>query len=488
MAINFELVVEQSQKLVMTPALQQAIALLQYSTPELMDFIRQEAENNPLLEIREYEHEYEQEYEHSKDEEEKSEIIDDTTFETLEGNFNLDFSRSNAFDWNDYFNEELSYIEARRVSASARSDEGYIPIDLYTCNEKSLVEQLLFQLQISMLDKDDFIIGEYLIGNLDSYGYLQGEICEHADFLGVSTEKVLSVLRIIQKFEPSGVGARNLEECLLIQMEARPDTHPLAKIIVQTYLAEIAAGKHRFISRKTGISLKDLQNILDFIRTLNPKPGACLGGSGCVRYISPDVLAERVDGEYFITVNESIPKLSINSYYRDLILKDGEEMVQGFIKKRLDSALWLIRSIEQRRITLFRVTQEIVRFQKEFLEKGIHFLRPLTLKKVADALRIHESTVCRAIANKFVQTPRGLYPLKFFFTGGLCGPGGGMRSVHSVKTHLKQLIQDENPSSPYSDQEIEFLLKKDGINVSRRTVTKYRKEMDILPSYKRRRI
>lgn len=471
MTINFELIVEQSQKLVMTPALQQAIALLQFSTPELQDYIQDELVNNPLLDI--------QEQEPALENEDKS--IENENREDTES-----LSQDDFFDWSEYFSDEPAYYCERK--SAVRTEQEAVPIDRYSSSEKNLAEQLLFQLQMATLDKELFKIGEYLIGNLDSYGYLQGALGEHARYLQVSKEKMLSVLQIIQTFEPSGVGTRNLEECLLIQMKARTDTPPLAITLVQKYLKEIAGGKYRFISREMGISLKELQKLLDFIRTLNPKPGACLGGAEKVRYIVPDVLVEKVDGEYHITINDNIPNLCINPYYRSLFLQGGEENVQGFIKKYLDSALWLMRSIEQRRITLYRVTKEIVRIQEDFLDRGIHYLKPLTLKEVADLLEMHESTVCRATANKYVQTPRGLYPLKFFFSNGLCGTEGNVYSVRSIKTYLKELIQDENPASPYSDQKIQALLKAEGINVSRRTITKYRKEMSIPPSFKRRRV
>lgn len=471
MTINFELIVEQTQKLVMTPALQQAIALLQFSAPELQDYIQNEIINNPLLDTQDHEQEPEREKEIKSDENRIEDVF---------------FSRESSFDWSDYFSEEAVYHRERKTAV--RTEQEPVSIDLYSVNDKNLAEHLLFQLQISNLDKKRFSIGEYLIGNLDSYGYLRGEISEHARYLQVSEEEILDTLKIIQTFEPPGVGARNLEECLLIQMEARTDTPPLAKTLVQKYLTEIAGGKYRLISREMGISLKELQGLLDFIRTLNPKPGACLGGAEKVRYIVPDVLVEKIDGDYFITINDNIPNLCINPFYRNLFLQGGEESVQGFIKKRLDSALWLMRSIEQRRATLYKVTREIVRIQEPFLDHGIHHLKPLTLKEVADILGMHESTVCRATANKYVQTPRGLFPLKFFFSVGLCDTEGSVRSVLSIKSYLKELIQNENPSSPYSDQEIESLLKKEGISVSRRTITKYRKEMGIPPSFKRRRV
>jgi len=467
MVMNFELKMEQSQKLVMTMELQQAIALLQLSAVELMDYIQEEVMNNPLLEIQE------------------KEENDPETEKTLQ-NEQLTNSLENApFEWEEYFNDFEPSYDREKISLN----ENLSPFpDYLASQEKNLQEHLNFQLIMSQVSGKKYLIAEYLIGNLDSSGYLQGEIGEHAQFLGVEEAEVLEALELIQTFEPCGVGARTLKECLLLQLGEHNNVPPYAKAVVEGYLPEVARGRYREIAHKLGISLKELQDAVDFIRTLNPRPGAYLSGSGEIRYIVPDVIVEKVEGEYVIIINDNIPHLFINPFYQNLLRRGCEESVNSFIKKRLESALWLLKSIEQRRLTLYKVTEQIVKIQKPFLEKGIHFLKPLTLKDVADRIGMHESTVSRATANKYVQTPRGLYSLKFFFSSSVGGVKGEVYSALSIKALLKQLIEEEKPSSPYSDQQLKELLEKQGIQLSRRTVTKYRKELGIPASSGRRRL
>ena len=296
------------------------------------------------------------------------------------------------------------------------------------------------------------------------------------------------MLTLIQSFDPSGIGARTLEECLLLQLRERQDVPPAVELVIKGYLAEVAEGKYREIAGKLGINTKCLQDALDYIRTLNPKPGSYLGGAGDVRYVYPDIIVQKVEGEYVIIINDNVPQLFINPYYHNLLRQGKEEQISDFLKKRLESALWLIKSIEQRRLTLYRVTEQIVKIQEPFLEKGIHNLKPLTLKDIAQKLDIHESTVSRATTGKYVQTPRGLYPLKFFFSSGIDGLRGETYSVLSIKEHLKELVEKEDCNAPYSDQKIADQLQKHGIKVSRRTIAKYRKEMNIPASSRRRRL
>ncbi|RJX29456.1 MAG: RNA polymerase sigma-54 factor [Dethiobacter sp.] len=467
MVMNFELKIEQSQKIVMTLELQQAIALLQLSALELLDYIQEEVINNPVLEIQEKE---------------------ENDFETEKTSDNNPSNppENGSFEWEEYFNEFEPFYSRDKIefhkSTAASS------LDYFACQEKNLQEHLTFQLKMSLVSGKKYLIGEYLIGNLDSNGYLQGEVTEHARFLGVDDAEILKALELIQTFEPCGVGARTLQECLLLQLREHKDVHSFAKAVIEGYLPELARGRYREIAHKLGISMKELQEAVDFIRTLNPKPGAYLSGAGDVRYIIPDVIVEKVEGEYVIIINDNIPHLFINPFYQNLVRCGCEESVNSFIKKRLDSALWLLRSIEQRRLTLYKVTEQIIKIQKPFLEKGIYFLKPLTLKDVADKIGIHESTVSRATTNKYVQTPRGLYSLKFFFSSSIGGLKGEVYSALSIKAHLKELIEEEKHNSPYSDQQIKELLEKRGIQLSRRTITKYRKEMGIPASSQRRRI
>lgn len=467
MSMNFELKIEQSQKLVMTPELHQAITLLQFSALELVGYIQEELASNPLLEIEERE---------ENDGKGEKKGVDNGSG----GDENV------PFEWEDYFDDTEPYYH-RYSFEKADSEAEFPAFEHFVSSQKTLAEHLTFQLQLSAKNEREYAIGEYLIGNLSPCGYLQGDISEHARFLGAGEKEVLAVLELIQTFDPPGVGARNLQECLLLQLKEREHAPSLAEVIIKNYLEEVARGRLREIAHKIGACQKEVQEAVDFIRTLNPKPGSSLGGAEDVRYIVPDVIVEKVEGEYVIVINDNVPHLVISPFYKSL-LQQGEESLNSYIKKRLESALWLIKSIEQRRLTLYKVTEWIVSIQKEFLEKGIRYLKPLTLKEVADKIGIHESTVSRATANKYVQTPRGLYPLKFFFSSGIEGAEGEAYSVASIKSHLKELVENEDRASPYSDQKLTELLKERGIQVSRRTVTKYREEMGIPASFKRRRI
>ncbi len=471
MSLNFELKVEQSQKLVMTPELQQAIAILQLSSLELRGFVQEEMINNPLLELNE-------KIEHTEENGEKEET-DPLALE------NEKASDNTPLEWEEYLGDEEPYQRSWKYQ---KTGGDFSAVEYYISSEKNLQEHLLFQLHTSMAASKEILLGEYIIGNLDSSGYFQGEVAEHARFLGVREDEVVKALELIQSFEPSGVAARNLQECLLLQLRERSDIPSVVEAVIRDHLAEVAEGRFRSVAQKMRISRNELQVAVDYIRTLNPRPGAYLSGAQEIKYIVPDIIVEKVEGEYVITINDNIPYLVINPFYRSLLKGNGEEKIRGYIKKRLESALWLIRSIEQRRITLFNVTQQIVNIQRPFLEKGIHFLKPLTLREVAEKVGMHESTISRVTVNKYMQTPRGLFSLKYFFSGGLSGQEGDKHSVLSIKTHLKNIIEREDSSAPYSDRELEGIFKSLGIDVSRRTITKYRKDLGIPASYKRKRL
>ncbi|NMB35244.1 MAG: RNA polymerase factor sigma-54 [Firmicutes bacterium] len=466
MALNFELKIEQAQKVVMTLELQQAINLLQYSTLELSNYIQEEVIQNPLLEIREKELENEDE---GEDAAEKT-----------------DSGEDDSLDWEEYF-QDLDYPYRREKPLYDRDVE-YPTLESYASEEVGLQEHLEFQLKMSPVKGRSFLIAEYLVGNINPSGYLQGAVAEHARFLGVAEEEVLEMLSLVQGFDPPGIGARTLEECLLLQLPERENVPSTVEPLIKGYLAEIAEGKYREIAGKLGISMKKLQDALDFIRTLDPKPGSHFGGAADVRYVYPDIVVQKVEGEYVIIINDNVPQLYINPYYRSLLRQGKEEQISGFLKKRLESALWLIKSIEQRRLTLYRVTEQIIKIQESFLEEGIYNLKPLTLKDIAQKLDIHESTVSRATTGKYVQTPRGLYPLKFFFSSGIDGLRGETYSALSIKAHLKELVEKEDRGAPLSDRKIAEQLRKRGIKVSRRTIAKYRQEMNIPASSQRRRL
>ncbi len=470
MGMKFDLNLGQEQRLIMTPELQQAIAILQLSTFELQDLIEAELLANPVLE---------------KQEEEGAGDAGEDDKKSDENNEDKDAPQDELQHWEEYFsdyeNDERSRStgDGEWIFSSRERDDGF---------ENTLQDYLLFQLKVSTADKEMVPLGEYLIGNLDTCGYLRGDVAEHASYMGVKEEQFLEALELVQSLEPAGIGARTVEECLLLQLDRCANAPPYTETVIRDYLQELAGGKMRSIARNIGISQRELQDAVDFIRTLNPKPGSYLGAEGSPPYMTADVTVEKVDSEYIVIVNENNPRLMISPFYYRMLHQEVEEKVHDFLKKHVQNALWLIKSIEQRRLTIYRVTEQIIKVQRPFLEKGINYLRPLTLKDVAASLGIHESTVSRAIANKYVQTPRGLFPLKYFFSGSISGIEGRVYSVTSIKSLIRELIDGEDSSSPVSDQRIVELLQIRGFKVSRRTVTKYRKEMGIPASFKRRRI
>jgi RNA polymerase sigma-54 factor len=465
MRISFNLKLEQTQKLIMTPELQQAINLLQFSSLELQDYVQEELLNNPVLEVEE-----------GDDNEKKPELVAQSREH-----------EKDAIDWDEYLQEQgfetLSRYNIINNSQTAPS------FDYYLSKEPSLQEYLLLQLGLCTLTETERRIGEFIIGNIDHNGYLKDDIVELSLLLGVEVREIKAVLEVIQKFDPTGVGARNLQECLLIQLAEEKVVHPLAKRIIKEYLPDVAENKLKKISTELHSDLSLIQAAVDFVRTLDPKPGRMFGDNRDIRYIIPDVVVEKVSGDYVVQVNEqSIPRLTINPFYRSLMRKEGgEPLTSIFIKSRLDSALWLLRSIEQRRLTLYRVTDCVVRIQRDFFEGGIKLLKPLTLRQVAEEVGVHESTVSRATSNKYAQTPRGVYPLKFFFASGVEDDEGRAVSSASIKSHIRDLIEEENTHQPLSDQKLTELLKKMGIEISRRTVTKYREELMIPSSNRRKR-
>jgi len=468
--LDYTLKLEQTQKLIITPELKLAITLLQYSSLELQDHIQEELLNNPVLEIQEVR-------EAEKEEESEPEVT-----ETPEQNAEDDFP------WDEYF-RDMDFETTSHSYGATRdlSEQPSIENCAGTC--RTMLEDLLEQLRMLPLTTRQYSTAAYLAGNLDHNGYLQGEIEDLAGALGASVSEIEKGLGILQKLEPTGIGCRNLQECLLLQLNKIDGPPQLAVEIVRNYLPAAADGRYRYISARLGCDEKKIEAAVEFIRTLNPKPGSLFGEGEETRYIVPDVIVEKVDDHYVVMGNDSnIPQLMISPFYQKMLKSDSnDEQLSAFVKNKIEKAYWLIRSIEQRRLTLFKVSQQIVDIQKPFLDYGIKNLKPLTLKEVALNVGVHESTVSRATANKYIQTPRGLFPLKFFFSSGLTGLGGTDFSSHSIKTHIREIIEAEDPEKPLSDQSLAEILQQKGISISRRTVAKYREEISIPASYKRSR-
>lgn len=463
MRLTHDIFLEQQQKLLMTPELRQAIAILQMSTLELGEHIQKEMEENPFLEEREPEEVPEQEKREAEAEAEANNALE---------------------QWMEYHSDrDYGYMPQEREEE--KSFENYVT------SRPSLVEHLEFQLRMLSRDDQDLPIGEYLIGSIDDNGYLTVELAEVAARLEVPEARVEKVLKMIHSFHPHGVGARDLSECLMIQLCHYGKNDPIITEIVQNYLEDIGRGRLNRIAQALNISVQEVQEICDLIRTLDPKPGLQYSNSEQVKYIKPDIFVEKIDGEYVVIVNDfQFPRLTINRTY-EKILRQPEAFSQEarqYLEEKMGSAMWLIKSIEQRRMTLYKVARCIVDIQKDFLDNGIAFLKPLTLREVADIVEVHESTVSRATTNKYMETPQGLYELKYFFSTGVqCRRGGERISARSIKKQIEEMVAQEDPTQPLSDEQIAQNLQEQGISISRRTIAKYRNELGIASTIIRRR-
>ncbi len=461
MQMGFELNLQQTQKLIMTPELRQAIAILQLSSLELVDFIQKQVQENPALEIAE------------------DENIEETQAATKEETEKFDV------DWQEYFQDgsDLGYT---RIPREKYREINY---DNFLSKPPTLEEHLLAQLDLFRCTAFERRIAEFLIGNLDKNGYLCVSLEEVVKMCKCEPQKAEAALALVQSFDPSGIGARSLSECLLLQLEHKGlQEDELLKHFIADYLEDLAKGGLQKVAQELKVDIGKVQEMVDIIQTLDPKPGRWFADSEQVTYIVPDIVVEKVEGEFIVLVNDvAAPRLGINQVYRKILAGNSVDThAKKFIEGKLDAALWVIKSIEQRRMTLYRVATSLVEYQREFLEKGVNYLRPLNLKQIAEKLGVHESTVSRATNNKYIQTPVGVFSLKFFFASGVSGRDDSITSV-SVKNIIKKQIDSEDPYKPYTDQEVTDMLAKKGIEVSRRTVAKYRDELGIASSNRRKR-
>lgn len=452
MKLGYELTIEQTQKLSMTPELIQAIQILQFNNQELVDYVQNELLENPVLEA------------------EKS-------YDAQEVDIREKIREA------DY--EEQSF---RQWEYSPDDDDDYT-YEQYAWEEDTLTDFLLNQLQFSSLKDVKLKIGRYIIEAIDDNGYLTVSVEEIAKALQVDTDIVEETLSFIQTFEPSGVAARNLQECLIIQLAAKGLLTDEIEYIIENMLEDLADNRIAFIAKTLGVKNQEVQQIADLIRTLEPKPGRVFSSGETIRYVVPDIFVDKVNGEYVVTNNDtSVPKLMVSSYYNKLTAEAGkDEELNKYLNDRFNAAVWLIRSIEQRKQTIYNVASAVVKYQQEFFDRGEKFLKTLTLKQIADEIGVHESTVSRSINGKYMQSPRGVFEMKYFFSSGVTGGDGDGVSSNSVKSIIKEIIAGEDPRKPYSDQDMVEILKEKGIDISRRTVAKYRECMNILSSSKRRR-
>ncbi len=486
MAFELKQSLKLSQQLIMTPQLQQAIKLLQLSRLEMVDMINQEMEENPLLEEISGSEEIAEEglaendtLRTLKTEEIKS--VDHAIEVTGEGDGREDF------DWNNYL-EDYGPMGV----TYQRADEECASWDNLLTRTLSLSDHLMWQLKFLPLTEAEMRVGEQIVGNLDQNGYLQATVEEISVQEHVEINVVESVLKQVQSFDPPGIAARDLMECLLIQARLLGEANLLVEKIIRDHLRDLETKNYTRIAKKLKVTIDDVLQAVMVISNMDPKPGSIYQEEK-VQTVIPDVFVYKSGDECKIILNDDgMPRLRISNFYKEIMagVDGGKDAETGkkYIKDRVQSATWLIKSIQQRQKTIYRVAESIINYQRNFFDKGINYLRPLVLRDIALDVEMHESTISRVVTNKYMQTPAGLFELKYFFSSGISKNDGGENiASKSVKEEIKKVIGEEDHKSPLSDSEIVELLASSGINIARRTVAKYREMMHILPSSRRKK-
>lgn len=469
-----------SQKLVMTPQLQQAIKLLQLTRLELTQVVSEELLENPMLE------------EGSPDSEESETDVEENEGPAVEQDAREGEGETDSVDlssqWEEYFSDV--YREDKDYEYGSGIDDEGPTYERTLTKPQTLVDHLSWQLRLSVQEPIVYEVGRALIGNIDEDGYLRVTVEEVAESLKVNTEKVEEVLRLVQDFDPTGVGARDLRECLLIQVRQLDLKGSIVEKLIINHLKDIETRKYQSISKALEVSFEEVLTIVKVIQGLEPKPGRPFSTEE-THTISPDIFLVKTEEGYQIRLNDDgIPNLRISKFYKRLLAdKDHTpEKTRTYLENRFRSAIWLVKSIEQRNRTIRKVANSILKFQMEFFEKGIDYLKPLVLRQVADEISMHESTISRVTTNKYMDTPRGIFELKFFFNSSIARPenAGGELSSVTVREKIRKMISIEDPARPLKDQEIVARLKSEEIEIARRTVAKYRTELRISPANRRR--
>ncbi|HTD16159.1 MAG TPA: RNA polymerase factor sigma-54 [Chthoniobacterales bacterium] len=446
---------------VLAPQLQQSLQILQAATLELKNIVQQELQTNPVLE--------------------EDPSLDETEDRSSdEADFQKEFEKLAKLDeeWRDYMAQNVSY------SARSQEDEERRQFFLDSlANQETLQQHLLDQLNTADIDAKKRKAAELLIGNIDDIGFLSAPLDEIANLSGTPIEDLQQALELVQTFHPVGVGARDLKDCLLIQLRRLGKAQSLEYQILDQYLDDLGRKRYPDVARRLGVTVDQVQKAANFIATLDPKPGQIFSPEPN-SYVLPDVMVEKVGDEYVVSLTgDQIPHLRINKTYRDLMTqsRNGGE-VRDYIREKIRSGKFLIKSIHQRQQTILNIAIEIVKRQRDFLDNGTAFLKPMTMVQIADAVGVHETTVSRAISGKYIATPQGVVEMKFFFTPGYQTNDGVALSNTSVKETIADLVRNEDNRMPLSDKEIVEILSERGIPIARRTVAKYRAELNILPS------
>ncbi len=492
------------QQLVMTPQLQQAIKILQLAVPELETVVQAELEQNPMLEMAEPGSEVSLESitqpdsaaangngagEAPEENTMGSEVelpLQAPVVESHDAAVEMrELNSLEKVDWREYLENYSNNWQD--TSAESDDDDRRPAVENTLSRKTSLEDHLIWQLRLSPLAEDQQRIGATIIYNLNDDGYLETSLEDLAEQLECGVEAVEKVLRQVQRLDPPGVAARDLKECLYLQLANLGMEDSLAAQIVKSHLGLLEKHRYAEIAKATGVAVQLVSQAAKVISLLEPKPARDYGGQEAA-YIVPDVVIHKMGDEYVVALNEeAVPRLRLSGYYQR-VLHDGEASAEtkGYLQERLRSAQWLVKSIYQRQQTIYKVATSIVKFQREFFDHGISRLRHLVLKDVADDIGMHESTISRATANKYAHTPQGTFELKFFFTSSVKGAGGEDVSAETVKEKIRRMVAGENRRDPLSDQALAEVLRRDQINIARRTVAKYRQALGILPSARRK--
>jgi len=471
LANGLGLIIEQTNKLILSPQIYQALEIMQLALPELLEYINNELMENPLLEVVE-----------GPEQDLESE---DFSFEEQ----SIEQQQEKEDQWLDSIVGEVLQEEKDNWTVNNKYEKESIPIEGHWLDNNNLVDYLTEQLRFIekswKLTKQELETAQFIIGNLDSNGYLTLSLEELAQILKITEDEALKALKIVQQFDPPGVGARDLKECLKLQFPLLPHCPPKMEEFLD-HLDDLAVGYYKKIAQALGISVQEVKNMGELLKLLDPKPGSRFDRSSDIKYIIPDATIKKVGNEYYVLVNETdIPRLSINERYKKTLRELDDQEIKKFVREKVTSGLNLIKCIENRRSTIHDVLEEIIRRQRDFLDHGISALKPLTMREVAEVVGIHESTVSRVSANKYIDTPRGVFPIKCFFAGSI----GREKEVTAerIKEDLKRYIAEEDRTKPYSDQKLAELFAKEGIQIARRTIAKYREELRIPSSTLRKK-
>ena len=476
MAIELRQQLKLSQQLIMTPQLQMAIRLLQLNRQELIETIQQELEENPALEESQDISEQEQNTEQAELETVDTDSVKEVT---IEEKINEDI------DWSNYIDEYNSSgkIHFEGEKKDTPSFENFIPSRI------SLTDHLLWQLRMMFPSGTERNIGNFVIGNLNNDGYLTVSIDEIAENINAPQDEVEKFLSVMQgSLDPAGVCAMNLQESLLIQANRFGINSDIITDIILKYLNHVENKNFKAIATALKISIDDAISMVNLIKGLEPKPGRQFSDTS-PQYVSPDIFVYKINDEFVITLNsDGIPRLSLNYYYKNALKANGNFTgdTKKYVEEKIRSASWLLKSIQQRQKTIYKVMESILKFQKIFFENGVEGLQPLILKDVALDIEMHESTISRVTTNKYVHTPQGIFELKYFFNSSINRTDGGTSSSTSVQEKIRQIIKSEDPLKPYTDKKISAILKESNIIIARRTIAKYRESMNFLSSNKRK--